>query len=101
MICNVRFVTQRLGKRQFMATLEIEEFKDRVFRPAEIADAIEAWGTIYNVERVKIGTGATFARLYVTTTDLNMTAPVLRREILAQQKVIEAKHELAQREGKL
>lgn len=98
MICNVQLVAQKLGKRQFMVTLQKEDFRDRVFEPAALADAIEGWGTIYSTERVKIGQSKDFARLYVTTTDLSMNARYLYKQVLAEQKVLEAKEALKRRE---
>lgn len=98
MICNVKLVGQKLGKRKFMVFLQREELHELTFNPAAIADAIDGWGTIYYTERVQIGQGKDFAHLYVTTSDLNMTASYLKRQIIAEQKVLDAMHRLKQRE---
>lgn len=83
MNCEVKLVTQKLGKRQYMVTMQRNEFSDRVFEPSKIADAIEGWSTTNNIERVTIGRGKDFARMYVTTSDLTLTAPMLRKSVIA------------------
>ena len=80
MVASVKLITQKMGKRQFMIELNKEPFSTW-FDPAAVADRIEGWGTIYGVERVKIGRGQEFARLYVTTTDLSMDARLLKRSV--------------------
>ena len=84
MDCQVKLVTQKCGRRQYMVTIR-KGFLDKVWSPASIADAIEGWNTSNNasVERVQIGASAGFARIYVTTSDLTLTAPMLRKSVIA------------------
>lgn len=89
MVTSVKMIDQKMGKRRFMVELHAEMLED--FEPAKIADRIEGWGTIYNVERVTIGQGKEFARLYVTTTDLAMDSNMLKRSVksISEQLKIE------------
>ena len=91
MICNVKLIIQKLGKRRFQVKLQREELPDEVFCPAKIADAIEGWGTIYQVERVQIAGNNDFANLYVVTTDLSLDARMLKRSILAEHNILQNK----------
>lgn len=91
MTCEVRLINQRHGKRVFMAEIRKDWLSDRQFNPSGIADAIEGWGTIYSVEKVSIGAGIDWARLYITTTDFNMNAKYLYDSIMAEHNILEAK----------
>ena len=95
MICQVKLINQRKGKRTFMVTLERDGLLDQLFEPAKIADAIDGWGTIYHTqaERVVIRQGREYARLYVTTTDLSMNAKFLHDSIQAEHKILAAKEQ--------
>ena len=88
MLASVKLITQRMGKRQFMVELHKKPFSTW-FDPAKVADRIEGWGTLYGVERVRIGQGKEFARLYVTTTDLNLDARMLKRSVDAECEMLE------------
>ena len=79
MVTSVKMTDQKMGKRRFVVELHAE--CGEIFEPSTIADRIEAWGTIYDVERVRIARGDNFARLYVTTSDLAMDSIHLKKGI--------------------
>lgn len=90
MITQVKLIASRAGRRKFMVFMQGEHFGDPKIPAAQIADRVSGWNTDYTVEveRVQLAGNGNYARLYVTTSDKNVSAVDIRRGVDAEYKIL-------------